>query len=221
MQILGKPRSYPTKCQECGAGIFFHTNGFGDAVFFDDLGPPWPIHWCFESRVRGRIVTDPAAYRARMLAVYGTPTRPRQPSRKASWTTGPRRRMTKPRPVTNAPIERPINIARCEPSNFLGRMLDVSGVVHDVHEGRSISAQFAEAGSLGFGIYNRAIGSTIFTQLTVVDADFMSYTVLVAQPKLAVRRGSIVSMRIEAVETLRDPLFVCRALEELQLEIRD
>jgi hypothetical protein len=26
--------------------IFFHTNGNGDCVFFDDLGPPWPKHAC-------------------------------------------------------------------------------------------------------------------------------------------------------------------------------
>ena len=28
--------------------MFFHSNGNGDAVYFDELGPPWPKHACFE-----------------------------------------------------------------------------------------------------------------------------------------------------------------------------
>jgi len=43
---LGEPFTHPTKCPVCGAAIFFHTNGNGDAVFFDDLGWPWPKHGC-------------------------------------------------------------------------------------------------------------------------------------------------------------------------------
>jgi hypothetical protein len=38
--------THPTVCPLCGAIIFFHTNGNGDCVFFDDLGPPWPKHAC-------------------------------------------------------------------------------------------------------------------------------------------------------------------------------
>lgn len=53
---IGQPRSalktpltHPTYCHFCGALIFFHTNGNGDCVFFDELGPPWPKHWCLQS----------------------------------------------------------------------------------------------------------------------------------------------------------------------------
>lgn len=45
--------TYPITCPYCGADIFFHTNGNGDVVFFDDLGPPWPKHPCFNS-ISGR-----------------------------------------------------------------------------------------------------------------------------------------------------------------------
>jgi len=34
----------------CGEEVFFHTNGFGDLVVFDELGPPWPKHGCFPAR---------------------------------------------------------------------------------------------------------------------------------------------------------------------------
>ena len=39
---LGAPLTHPTNCPICGANIFFHTNGNGDVVFFDELGWPWP-----------------------------------------------------------------------------------------------------------------------------------------------------------------------------------
>lgn len=38
----------PSKCPICGDPVFFHSNGNGDAVYFDELGPPWPKHACFE-----------------------------------------------------------------------------------------------------------------------------------------------------------------------------
>lgn len=38
----------PTTCPICGAYVFFHSNGNGDAVYFDELGHPWPKHACFE-----------------------------------------------------------------------------------------------------------------------------------------------------------------------------
>ncbi len=46
---LGVALTHPTVCPLCGAIIFFHTNGNGDCVFFDDLGPPWPKHACLRS----------------------------------------------------------------------------------------------------------------------------------------------------------------------------
>src|SRR5439155_1958626 len=53
MQVLGYPRTWPTTCfitPGCNADVFGHTNGFGDFVLFDDLGPPWPIHDCYLNR---------------------------------------------------------------------------------------------------------------------------------------------------------------------------
>lgn len=36
----------PTRCRYCGAKVYFYTDEFGSKVFFDELGPPWPIHSC-------------------------------------------------------------------------------------------------------------------------------------------------------------------------------
>lgn len=43
------PLTYPTICPVCDADIFFHTNGNGDVVFFDELGWPWPKHECLST----------------------------------------------------------------------------------------------------------------------------------------------------------------------------
>ena len=35
-------------CPICGESVFYYENMNGSKVWFDDLGPPWPIHGCFE-----------------------------------------------------------------------------------------------------------------------------------------------------------------------------
>ncbi len=47
--IVPWPVTYPTRCFWCGEEVFYHTNGYGDCVLFDELGPPWPIHECWLS----------------------------------------------------------------------------------------------------------------------------------------------------------------------------
>ena len=46
----GDNRSYiipNAKCPECGKEVFFYRNEHGSKVYFDSLGPPWPVHPCF------------------------------------------------------------------------------------------------------------------------------------------------------------------------------
>jgi hypothetical protein len=44
---LSVPASFPASCPICSAGVFFVRHNSG-SVWLDDLGPPWPIHGCFE-----------------------------------------------------------------------------------------------------------------------------------------------------------------------------
>jgi len=37
----------PTKCPRCGDSVFFVRHN-GGSVWFDELGPPWPKHGCFD-----------------------------------------------------------------------------------------------------------------------------------------------------------------------------
>ena len=53
MQALGYPLTWPTTCfisGGCGSPVFAHTNGHGDFVLFNELGPPWPVHECYSDR---------------------------------------------------------------------------------------------------------------------------------------------------------------------------
>jgi hypothetical protein len=36
------------QCPVCGEKVFFYQNDHGSKVWFDELGPPWPKHPCFE-----------------------------------------------------------------------------------------------------------------------------------------------------------------------------
>jgi hypothetical protein len=40
----------PTSCPICGASVYFVRHN-GGSVWFDDLGPPWPKHVCFDDEV--------------------------------------------------------------------------------------------------------------------------------------------------------------------------
>lgn len=37
-----------TECWWCGEAVYFHRNENGGCVLFDSLGPPWPVHACWE-----------------------------------------------------------------------------------------------------------------------------------------------------------------------------
>ncbi len=37
-------------CPICGEPVFYYQNAFGSKVYFDDLGWPWPKHYCTDNR---------------------------------------------------------------------------------------------------------------------------------------------------------------------------
>jgi hypothetical protein len=61
---LGEPFTHPTVCPVCRAEIFFHTNGNGDVVFFDELGWPWPKHPHLTTEEGIRVASRSAEIRA-------------------------------------------------------------------------------------------------------------------------------------------------------------
>jgi hypothetical protein len=41
-------KHYKTPCWWCGELVYYHSNGHGDSVLFDEYAPPWPIHGCYQ-----------------------------------------------------------------------------------------------------------------------------------------------------------------------------
>ena len=41
-------KTYPMKCQYCHEKVFYFSCDHGCKVFFDELGDPWPEHYCEE-----------------------------------------------------------------------------------------------------------------------------------------------------------------------------
>lgn len=46
--------THPTACWWCGEPVYFHRSETGGCVLFDELGPPWPVHPCWELRAEYR-----------------------------------------------------------------------------------------------------------------------------------------------------------------------
>ncbi|EKT4487390.1 hypothetical protein [Shewanella algae] len=46
-------------CQLCGAQVFYYEHPNGARVLFDELGPPWPKHPCYEAGQIGKSATSP------------------------------------------------------------------------------------------------------------------------------------------------------------------
>ena len=53
-------KTFPLKCRYCGLQIFYFSCDHESKVFFDELGPPWPIHDCQSKRAS--VDTKPSIY---------------------------------------------------------------------------------------------------------------------------------------------------------------
>ena len=42
-------KTFPTTCKICGVDVFYFQCDCDSRVFFDELGPPWPIHDCLDN----------------------------------------------------------------------------------------------------------------------------------------------------------------------------
>jgi hypothetical protein len=56
--LAGDPITVPTTCWWCGAAVFFHRAYAGGCVLFDELGPPWPVHACWEQHRSERFMME-------------------------------------------------------------------------------------------------------------------------------------------------------------------
>ena len=57
--IICNTKTFPTKCPRCSAGVFYFSCDCGSGVFFDELGEPWPVHYCVGGHHRPRGTAGP------------------------------------------------------------------------------------------------------------------------------------------------------------------
>jgi hypothetical protein len=179
MQSLGYPATWPTSCflsGGYGAAVFAHTNGFGDFVLFDELGPPWPVHECYANRFlltgNGTLtIREDRRSEYRDLAISGAPAQSQTPQR---------------------------NITKIDPSKFIGdREFLAIGYVQDYVEHRTNSL-LKKTGEVGRQTLERIFGNNK-SQLTVVTTDLKSYTVFADLSRTVVQRKDIICARLRAV----------------------
>src|SRR6266508_4582381 len=66
-----RSETYPTVCNYCGQDVFYMECNHGSKVFFDELGDPWPIHFCAEYA----LAQQQANYAAAARTALRTPSR--------------------------------------------------------------------------------------------------------------------------------------------------
>lgn len=123
-------RTYPTTCPHCGQRVFFFTCDHGSRVFFDELGPPWPKHRCFEGDIEtyGREFME-HAMAVRMKLPGGIPV-----GRPDSGTQSVKTSSSRPSPS-------PQPIIRCLPDPESGPIEDV-GIVREIVPLRDVLSHF-------------------------------------------------------------------------------
>jgi hypothetical protein len=185
MQSLGYPATWPTSCfisGGCGAPVFAHTNGFGDFVLLDELGPPWPVHDCYANRFLltgdGRLtIRHDRRSEYRDLAISGAPAQSKAPER---------------------------DITKIDPSKFIGDKEFVAiGYVQDYVE-RRMDSLLKKTGTMGRHILERIFGNNK-SQLTLVTTELKSYTVFADLSHIAVQRKDIICARLRAVRIVGLP----------------
>jgi hypothetical protein len=181
MQVLGHPLTWPTTCfinPGCSASVFGHTNGFGDFVLFDDLGPPWPIHDCYLNRfvISRSSGVGHTSFLTSDTSTYAVPT-------------------------ISIPSVKPRNlkdITRVLPEDLHGKgEFNLAGYVQDYMERRADKIA-ASLGNLGQRIMMNALGRAR-SQLTIITSELKSYTVFADLSDVIVRPKDILMARVKSV----------------------
>lgn len=215
MQVLGASLTYRTTCRSCNAAVWFHTNGNGDAVFFDDLGWPWAVHSCYLNRLPGSGQPGYGPYRAYMVQKYGAPPKaaPKRSHAQIAKAATPA-----PKAQIRNPAGQTFDIVRCDPELYTRKRLDVVGFVQESHEDRSV-ARLAPSGSIAHGMLHKVMGDGHYSQVTIIDGDLVSYTFRIPLPNVNLKAGEMITVVLERTVIPGLPAFyLCRSLSLVDLK---
>lgn len=204
-------RAWPTRCRYCGNDVFFFTCDHGCKVFFNELGPPWPLHACTEylATVVGRAQLE------RFMRQNGRYD-PHDPATSLALDTvyGARIRDHATRPPA-------FQTVRVEPAD--NATVSGLGVIRYMHACQDVAAWLgaADCGPMGHALLGE-LARGEWWQVTLVTgdlavADLKSYTGLVARArvdKLQCKDLVYFCARAFALPSLR-PVWVFRELSAI------
>ncbi len=206
MKILGYPCTWVTHCfldDGCGASVFAHTNGDGDFVLFDDLGPPWPVHDCYANRISVTWASEvgdslhPSAFDEILVRVRARRSVDEIPAARLEKVT-----------VERYEAELPIGPPDIEPVTAVDYLskgeFQISGYVQDIVENvlsvqlDKLKRKLGAAGDLVRSQLARLLGNRR-TQITVVDGRLQSFTIFAdtSQVPIAKKDGVVLTLRAE------------------------
>ena len=215
-------RTYPTKCRHCGQSVFYFSCECGCKVFFDTLGPPWPVHNCIELALSDlsikRALSELGTERVQdhMAELMMTPSiwQPGH-SLEPAWLHKVTQRIATPRAFQPRLIrERPVP----------GAERDETGIVRELAAVDPAKALGLDAYSLVGQAMLRSLRLEDCMQLTVHCGDLScengsSYTFLAAGAlvhQAEAQRGNLIWFEVEAFGLSGKPhVWLCRSLERL------
>ncbi len=194
MEALGYSLTWQTQCfiqGGCGQqGLFAHTNGYGDFVLFDALGPPWPVHDCYIRRFELSGDSD-------ILDVRG--------SRTVEVSSHPNRSWDVVRPV-DADLER----------HRTG--INIIGTITNIHpKFVGGSEQFRDLPNKQKADIKKVLG-TRRSFIVVVTGDGYEYGVFTDLQKFPARFRDTVAAKLKPVRLLNQDVFVATQLRVFRFD---
>lgn len=209
MKKLDYPLTWVTHCfldNGCGAKVFAHTNGGGDFVLFDELGPPWPVHECYTNRIRTSWASETRFDPQRQSSLDGILERLRARGIVPEIPTADVDEVA----TKKYEEEIPVRTRDIEPVTALDYLksgqFELVGYVQDIVEnavGRELAKlkrKLGAAGSLVQSQLERKLRGCR-TQITVVDANMQSFTLFADTSSLPIARKDSVVLKVRAEES--------------------
>ena len=207
--IYCNTKTFPLNCYNCDERVFFFSCDHESRVFFDELGPPWPLHNCF-NEVASQVDDSPSVQPSLLDINHYRGSRqhtgllPGLRSGADSIDAMVVRRVSQSRTLTR-------EIMKIDPMGE--HPINIVGVVQQRSQPDLARRYHLDRNSIGFGELTKVIGEADPAQLTVfVDElsddpaaiDYFSYTFLLpkCQAGKSISKNTVIKARLVPVYIL-------------------
>ncbi len=203
-------RTFPTNCPTCNSSVFFFQCDHESRVFFDDLGPPWPVHRCLGSRVSAGSLAPRPSGKTAWTRLEGITFSARDPNH--GLLQGMRRFKVDGEIIQRVKRTESLSRETMRIDPFDKQKESLIGVVSDVHYLPMTNNLGIDPDSVGATFIEQQLGDTDVKQVTILvdesdidqDAlDLMSYTAWCPKDVSSqLKKGTIVKAMAEATDFL-------------------